>query len=125
MRKKHVKGATVSLSVRDTALKWSGAQESIRDATNSATTIFATTMRIFAKIWKLPEPIMSLRVAVSNLCKDAHVQLDLFGETDREQKNEKLSTVFDNIRRKYGVTSVQFGGALGSEFKLHFDVLDE
>ena len=123
MRKKGVKGHTVSLSVRNTSLEWSGAQMSIRDATNAASTICETAMKIYKK--SPVTPVHSIRVAVSNLTKDARKQLSLFHDEEREDNKDKLSSVFDDIRRKYGASSVMFASGLGSEFKLHFDVLDE
>jgi len=128
MRKKGVKGHTVSLSVRNTSLAWSGAQESVACATNASQTITATAMRIFKKIWicnaNSVKPVMSLRVAVSNLTKDSRIQLSLLDDM-HENKNDKLSAVFDDIRFKYGSSSVMFANGIGGEFQLHFDIIDE
>jgi len=131
MRKKGVKGTTVTVSVRDAALEWTSAQTTIPKATNSVQTLCDTAMKVFDKLWKRSPatggaiaPVHSLRIAVSNLTTDTRVQLSLFDNVS-EEKNDKLSAVFDDIRRKYGVESVMFGTALGSQFKLHFEVLDD
>ena len=121
MRKKGVKGYTVNLSVRDKDLAWSGAQSSIREATNSVQTITKTAMKIFDQ--KGIMPVRSLRVAVSNLTTDKRVQLSLLDDA-REDRNDKISAAFDTIRRKHGTNSVMFGTGLGGDFKLEFEVLD-
>ncbi|MDR0462409.1 MAG: hypothetical protein LBG88_03740, partial [Christensenellaceae bacterium] len=123
MRKKGVKGTTINLSVRNENLEWSGAQETIDEVTNSSITIHNTAMGIFKKFWKLPKPVRSLRVAVSNLTKDFRKQISLFDKFD-EQKNDKISGVFDKVRKKHGTTSIMFGTGITGEFKLEFETLD-
>lgn len=129
MRKKGVKGFTVNLSVKSPELVWVGAQESIREATNSVRSIMDVAVKIFKKLWKVSgekiEPIRAIRVAVSNLTTDSRVQLSLFHEGSVEDKNDKLSAVFDKVRRKYGVESIIYANFHGSGFNLHFDIVDE
>ena len=122
MRYKGVKGTTINLSIRNKDLVWSGAQETISEPTNSANTIHSTAMKIFSKIWKLPDCIHSMRVAVSNLTKVARKQISFF--EDKEQKNDKVSGAFDKIRRKYGASSVMYGTGMTGEFNLEFEVYD-
>lgn len=124
MRRKGLKGFTVSLSIRNTELKWDGAQESIKEATNSVRTILETAEKIFKKLWN-GSPVRALRVAVSNLTTEKCVQLSLFHEGASEDKNDKISAVFDKVRRKHGTTAISYGTLLGTDFDLHFDVVDE
>ena len=124
MRKKGLKGFTVNLSIKDTDLRWVGAQESIKEATNSVRTILETAEKIFRKLWD-KNPIRAIRVAVSNLTTDKRVQMSLFSEGAAEDRNDKLSAVFDNLRRKYGTSSINYGSLLGSDFDLEFEVVDE
>jgi len=124
LRKKDYKGTTVSLSVRGTNLEWSGAQETISIPTNSSKTIHEIAMKIFEKHWKLPTPVMSLRVAVSNLTRDTRSQMSLF-DTGQEERNDKISNVFDTVRKKYGTKSIAFATAVHGEFNMQFEVLDE
>lgn len=124
MRRKGLKGFTVSLSIRNTELKWNGAQESIKEATNSVRTILETAEKIFKKLWN-GSPVRALRVAVSNLTTEKCVQLSLFHEGASEDKNDKISAVFDKVRRKHGTTAISYGTLLGTDFDLHFDVVDE
>jgi len=123
MRKKHVKGTTINLSVRGENLTWSGAQETIAEPTCSAQTIQAFAMQIFKKHWRLPNPVHSIRVAVSNLTHDTNRQMSFWGD-DNEQHNDKVSAVFDQIRKKYGTESIMFGTGIAGEFKLEFEVYD-
>jgi len=124
MRKKGFKGFTVSLTIRDADLHWVSAQESIKEPTNSVKTLLAAAESIFYKLWD-KKPIRALRVCASNLTTDKRVQLSLFHEGATEDKNDKLSEVFDNVRRKHGTGIINYGTLLGSDFDLHFDVADE
>jgi DNA polymerase-4 len=124
MRKKCVKGFTVNLSIKNPELQWVGAQESIKEATNSVRTVLDVAEKIFAKLWD-EKPIRAIRVAVSNLTKDTRVQLSLFHQGAAEDKNDKMSAVFDDLRRKYGTKSINYGTLLGSDFDLEFEVVDE
>jgi len=122
MRRKGVKGFTVSLSVRDSNLSWEGAQETIGYPTNSAKTILEIAGGIYKKL--NISPVRSLRVAVSNLTKDTRMQLDFFDD-GKEEVNDKFSEVFDKIRRKYGTKSIYYGTHHKSKFDMQFDVIDE
>ena len=138
MRRKGVKGFTVSLSLKDTEMQWTGAQESIREPTNSVRTLLAVAEKIFRKVWR-GEPIRAIRVAASNLTTDKRVQLSFFCEDvsrsardcmapargAAEDMNDKLSAVFDTVRRKYGTHAINYGTLLGSTFDLEFEVVDE
>jgi len=124
MRRKGVKGHTVSLSIRDAELKWTSSQISLAAVTNASQTIAGAAMKVFDRLWKLPDPVHSMRVAVSNLTTDKRVQLSLL-DKNNEDFNDKVSAVFDKIRCKYGTTSVMFAGNMGSDFKLEFEVHDE
>jgi DNA polymerase-4 len=123
LRKKGYKGTTVNLSVRGKDLTWTGAQETVREATNASKTIFETAKRIFAKIWGAA-PAMSLRVSVSNLTRDTRTQMTMF-DAQNEVKNDVLSGVFDTIRRKYGTKSIKFAYGNTGDFDLNFEVVDE
>jgi len=133
MRKKGVKGFTVNLSVKNTDLVWRGAQESIREATNSVRTIMTVAVRIFKKLYKVNSsegsfkvsPVRALRVSVSNLTTDSRVQLNFLESSETEDKNDRLSAVFDTIRKRYGTGSVYFGVLHNSKFDMEFNVLDE
>jgi DNA polymerase-4 len=148
MRRYGVRGYTVNLSIKSPQLEWIGAQESISEASSSATTIVNVSEKIFRKLWMnsssiglpsgeegflvaskqgdaLINPVRAIRVAVSNLTTDTRVQLNLFCEGSREDKNDKLSAVFDNVRRKYGTKSISYATLLGSDFEIDFEVHDE
>jgi len=139
MRKKGVKGKTINLSIRDTNLTWQSAQESIQIPTNACKTIQSTALAIFNKLWgdkrqTIPDddhgqkksniaPVMSLRVAVSNLTDDNTAQMSLFNMD--ELKNDKIAKVFDTIRNKHGMESVMFVDGKGIADEIVIEVCDE
>ena len=153
MRRKGVKGRTISLSVRDQNLKWKGAQTSVINLTSSASTIFENAMKVFYQLYvdkkdenkpeattndgfaKTPDsvtfpPVHSIRVAVSNLVfnkENVAQQLSLFNteEQEVEERNDEISKLFDKIRKKHGTSKVSFGTALDSLMELDFETYDE
>ena len=108
MRRKGVKGSTIHVSIRNTNLEWIGAQETLGTPTHSVKTVLGRALAIFNKIWTLPAPVRSLRIAVSNLTRDTRSQLSLFAEND-EVFNDKISAAFDKIRTKHGTSAIAHG----------------
>lgn len=108
MRRKGVKGTTVNLGIRDSNLRWHGAQATIALATSHAPIITTTALEIFKKfdIW----PVRSLRVSVSNLSDGAREQIDMFAD----KKSEKFDELFDELRKKHGTDAIAFGTGVGS-----------
>jgi len=127
LRKKGLKGTTINLSVRGKDLKWVGAQETIGEPTNACKTISEAGLKIFKNVWGVPPqapPAMSIRISVSNLLRDERVQMNMF-DTQNEIENDKLSNVFDKIRRKHGTKSIKYAQSGTGDFDMNFAVLDE
>lgn len=129
MRRKGVRGTTISLGVRDSDLRWHGAQTTIHTPTSHAKTITKSALEIFSKLWLdknsthsdvTLEPIRSLRVSVSNLTTGEASQLDMFTQSE-DEKTKKFDKLFDSLRQKYGSKIVAFGTAQGSELDINFD----
>ena len=129
MRKKGVKGGTVSLSIRSPDLTWNGAQEGVRPATSNASAIMAVALKILPKIHKVSsdgkcDPVRSVRISVSGLeSKKQSMQLS-FLEDLHTDKEDKLSALFDNIRKKHGSDSILFGTAIGGLLDAKWEVTD-
>ena len=144
LRRKGFKGRTVNLSVRDTELRWTGAQETIKTPTNSWQTISEAALSIYdkklrrepdfspdghvtgnLKPGKMIAPIHSLRISVSNLepAVADRTQLSLF--ENPEDRRDKLSAAFDKIRRKYGSQSIKFAQTLPGGVPIEIEEFDE
>jgi len=139
MRRKGVQGKTISLGIRGNDLKWTGAQASIQSPTHNPMKITHEAMKIFNTLWNVGnigvgtgefllskkeslEPIRSLRVAVSNLTDAQMSQLDFLDRS--EIYSDDLTKTFDNLRKKYGSSSISFAMGIGAELEIEFEVLD-
>ena len=59
--------------------------------------------------------IRLIGVRVDNLVEKGEVQISLFGNTENEKKQEKLDSVVDQLKQKYGYNSITRAGKLHSE----------
>ncbi|MGR8823239.1 Y-family DNA polymerase [Leuconostoc citreum] len=73
--------------------------------TNDSRTLMATMIDLFNKHWD-GEVIRNIGIDYGGLIDDVGVQLDLFQRPERQIKNNKINQVIDEIRKKYGTTSI-------------------
>ena len=59
-------------------------------------------------------PIRLIGMRVDNLVEKDEMQLSLFNQTDNE-KQEKIDKVIDDLKQKYGYTSITRAGKLNIE----------
>ena len=78
----------------------------IRDLTDAA-------MELTEQLWKPPAPIRALTVTAIHLVPEgqAYEQVDLFSPVPKKEKQEKLESAMDQIRKKYGSRAIIFGAA--------------
>jgi DNA polymerase-4 len=116
-------GRCVSIHVRDTDLRVRGCQLTIGHHTSLAGEITATAMTLFAqRDYARMLPLRSIGVSVSSLA-DAHdpLQMDLFGDAARRDRQLRLDSAVDVIKRRFGSKAVIRGNVLAHPL---FSVLD-
>ena len=100
----------VSVAVRKTDLSWQGHQMRLDHATNVTKEIFTAGMALFHELHRWPAPIRSLGITAGALERDDFPeQLDLFGDAEQRQTQERLDAVMDGIRKKYGFSGIRRG----------------
>ncbi len=125
MRAQQVRGHTVQLQIKNPELKVISRQETLKEATDSTQEIYHTALRILRKSWPLEKPVRMLSLGVTGFDEpDRPVQLSLFdqelapdgseGDANRE-KQSRLDSTVDAIRRRYGRGSISFGQTMGSD----------
>ena len=125
MRQVGVAGKTVSLSLRDNTLVFSGHSQTYPTPTSNASEITSRCMHIFDTFWSPPLKIRSVRIAVSSLTpSDQEAQLDMF-DSAKNAKNSKLDTSLDKIRSKYGFYAVRRAKTLDKEYLDYFEADEE
>ena len=115
------KARTVKIGVTDNELRHFGKQGKPAVPVGSASGIGECAMRLFSELYAWKRPVRALSVSVCDFCGDSE-QLDLFSETVREEKEERLDAALARIR---GNTSVQRAAILQDKRLSELDILGE
>ena len=114
LRESGLRARLVSVSVRNTDLRWNSHQQKLICATNSTREIFNAGMALFRELHRWPAPIRSLGISAGALEPvSAPEQTDLFGEAAERQRLAALDTAMESIRHKYGFGSIRRGLTAG------------
>ena len=101
---------TLTLTIRYAGFETYTRSKSLQEPAQLDADIFAVFLNLFRQHRDTKRQVRLLGVALSGLSHGAQ-QLDLL-ESDRREKLEKLTKAADQLRDKFGFTSVQFGGSL-------------
>ena len=100
----------VEISVRDNELFTFTRQRKLGHATNVTREIAEEAIRLFRENYGWQKPIRSVGVRGADLVNDNYwEQLDLFSGVEFREKQMKVDTAVDDIRRRFGFYSVQRG----------------
>ena len=119
LRKHGMYANGVQLTIRDPDFYTFSRQMQLpsTDVTND---IYKTAVDLFVKNYSLTKPVRALTVTAIDLEKEKRVaQLSLFetGQTEQDDKKEKLQATIDRIRGKYGNRSVQSATVMTNPLK--------
>ena len=100
----------VEISVRDNELFSFTHQKKIDHATNITGEIAAYAYQIFKENYNWSKPIRSVGVRGADLVTDNYwEQIDLFSSVEKREKQMKMDSAVDEIRRRFGFYSIQRG----------------
>lgn len=107
LRLYHKKAAGVQICIRNNQLSFRQWQCQMKTRTNSSAIIAATSFELFQKSYVWSFPIRSVTVRAINLYDDNEPeQLDLFGDITNVEKKEKIESVVESIRERFGKNSI-------------------
>ena len=110
MRKTGLYATGVQIHTRDTALKIKETARVMDMPTNSALILAKCGIELFDKTYKWDLPLRSVGIRAVNLKGDAvAVQEDLFGESNKNEKIEKIENSIYDVRGKFGKGSIKRG----------------
>ena len=110
LRENHFVGDVIEISVRDNELHSFTRQKKVSMPTNITSEIGSYAMQIFKDNYNWNKPIRSIGVRVADLMTDTvPVQLDLFNNQERRERQHKMDLAVDEIRRRFGYYSIQRG----------------
>ena len=97
---------SISVTIRNQEFVDYSRSKTLSNATDSTEEILETVRSLFNELWK-GEPIRLLGVSLNNLCEDNFKQISIFdADSVRDEKKRTLDKTIDNLRHKYGETSV-------------------
>ena len=117
LRKYQLKAYGIKVDIKDTALKVASHQKQLMSPTNLADEIREHAYEIVKSTWPEGKPIRMLTVTGINLVnEDEGEQLTLFSEeNDTHDKSESVERAMDEIRKKFGDSSIKFGRVIGND----------
>ncbi len=101
LREKGLKGRVVTIYVRDKELSSFSRQMKIPANTDISTEIFYYAMELFRTNYFWNKPIRSLGVSVSDF-DVTYEQFDFEKTVENREKQERLETAVDSLRRRFG-----------------------
>lgn len=101
LREKGLKGRVVTIYVRDKELSSFSRQMKIPANTDISTEIFYYAMKLFCANYFWNKPIRSLGVSVSDF-DVTYEQFDFEKTVENREKQERLETAVDSLRRRFG-----------------------
>ena len=115
LRKNKKMGLVVAVSIKtNTFLKYSH-QRTLNNYTDCTDEIYKEILKAFDEVWK-NEKIRHIGVRVTNLCSNQYYQSSLFDDNNIEKKRA-LDKTIDELRGKFGNTSVIRSTFLNSDVK--------
>lgn len=108
LREYNKNAAGVAIHIRDNQLHVKQWQCQLPVRTHSAAVIAKEAYRLFERSYVWDYPIRSVTVRAINLCsQDLPEQLGFFSDAATVERKEKLETVIEDIRRRFGKYSIQ------------------
>lgn len=116
------RAAGVQIDIRDNQLAHKQWQCPLVNRTNSSAIIAETAFDLFNRSYRWNYPIRSVTVRAINLHSAGEPeQIDLFGNVTRIDRQEKLETVIEEIRGRFGKYSIMPAALCGHNEKLPTD----
>lgn len=113
LRKDEVKGACISVSIKDFAFFYKSHQGNLYSPTNTTLEIYHFAAKLFDELWDGVTPLRQFGVHVGKITKESFRQYNLFDRTKYE-KLEKLDQAIDKIRTRYGEDSIMRASFINS-----------
>ncbi len=127
MRHSGVVGRCINIHVRDSKLNVRGCQKTIGYHTSLSREIVHVAMELFfSKQYERMLPLRSIGVSVSSLRHATDpVQLDIFGDEKRRQKEISLAGTVDELRSRFGTMMIRRGNVLASPSFANINAFDD
>lgn len=120
LRSRNLMGQTVHLFVRDFQLHSYTRQHKLLFPTQCASDLFDAAYLLYQKHHTSGRPVRSLGVSASHL--ESRENMQLFFTSPKDQRQNALEAAIDDIRRRFGPTSIQRGIVVADPTLGHSDM---
>ena len=131
LRKYGLKCSGVKVDIKNPEFVTISRQQTLVSPTNRGDVIKKTAMELIKKNWNLNNPIRLITVTGIGIVGDEdYEQMNFLDnlESGDADKGEKIEKTMDEIREKYGKSSIQIGRIVGNDLGIHYgenDIDDE
>ena len=112
LRRKGLKGTTVTLRIKDSRLSVHSAQTQLPKATSDEHVFGPVALKLLEGLWKYGQPIRLVGVGISGFGEQSPRQLSLFDESDGAEPERDLSALSraaDAVRERFGKDALTYG----------------
>lgn len=130
LRKYGFKAKGVKVDIKDASFKNISRQKQLVKPTHLSSDIKQAAMELISSSWRFPDPIRLITVTAINLTDgEEGEQLSFFGNgyssdsesaAAAEEKSDSIEKAMDDIRRKFGDSSITFGQLLNNDIGIDF-----
>lgn len=118
------KAECVKISVVDSSLNRYAKQGKLRRPSKLSTDIAQKAIALLRQVYPWHLPIRGIGVSVSEFTYGCE-QMDIFADLQREERDEKLESALDAIRKKYGNNVIQRASILKDTRLRRLDIKEE
>ena len=124
LRKAEMKAAGLRVEIRYATFNEISKQKQFDQPTNFEKDFFRESFTMIEKMWQRQMPIRLLSVSAINLVdENAEEQLSMLSgfSVEEREEHEKFERTLDDIRKKFGTSSIEFGRTLSGGLGLSRD----
>jgi len=121
LRKENLLTTVVNVQLRTKDFEDFSHQTKLDYATSNTKDILKAAKGILKQMYKNNQQIRLVGVGLDGLMESEQLQLSLFGNTENNEKQQKLDKVLDNLNEKYGYNFVERAGKLNIDKKIFND----
>ena len=125
LRKQKMLAKVVNVQLRTKDFVDTSHQRKLPNATASTKEIFAYAKELLEQMYRKGTPIRLIGVRVDDLTDTEEMQISLFNDVTKNEKQEKLDKAIDQLKEKYGYHFITRAGKMGVEDLIKFRKEDE
>ena len=120
LRKQKMLARVVNVQLRNKDFVDTSHQRKLPNATASTKEIFMYAKELLEQMYRKGTPIRLIGVRVDDLTDTEEMQISLFQDEVKNQKQEKLDKTIDQLKEKYGYNLITRAGKMGVEDFIKF-----